>query len=88
MNATVMTLAMHCARNEVKASIVRQQGHRALREMERTELTRLARAYLDRHPELIEQAAETIRNVPALRRMAQREARERLKRWCQSVGFM
>jgi hypothetical protein len=77
MNATVMTLAMHCARNEVKASILRQQGHRALREMERTELTRLARAYLDRHPE---QAAETVRNVPALRRMAQRDARERLKR--------
>jgi hypothetical protein len=42
-------------------------------------LTRLARAYLDSHPEIIKEATETVRNVPTLRRMAQREGREARK---------
>jgi hypothetical protein len=79
MNATVMTLARYYARKEVKAAIVRQQGHRVLRDVESAELTRLAVAYLDSHPEVIERAAKTVRTDPALRRMAERHENERLR---------
>jgi hypothetical protein len=79
MNATVMTLARYYARKEVKTAISRQQGHRALREMESAELTRLAVAYLDSHPEVIERAAKTVRTDPALRRMAERHEHKRLR---------
>jgi hypothetical protein len=72
MNATVMTIAMYYALKEVMAVILRQQGRSALREMEKAELTRLAAAYLDSHPEIIEQAARTLRNEAERRRMAQR----------------
>jgi hypothetical protein len=78
MNATVITLARHYARREVKAAILRNQGHRGLREIESAELTRLAAGYLDSHPEIIERAAKTVSRDPALRRMAERHERKRL----------
>jgi hypothetical protein len=79
MNATVMTFARYYARNEVKAATLRSQEHRGLIDMESAELTRLAAAYLDSHPEIIERAAETVGRDPALRRMAERHER-RLRR--------
>jgi hypothetical protein len=77
MNATVMTLAMYYARKEVKAATLRNQQHQRLREMESAELTRLAAAYLDSHPKIIERAAKTVSRDPALRRMAERHERKR-----------
>jgi hypothetical protein len=79
MNAIVMTIAMCYALEEVKAVILRQQGRSALREVERAALARLASAYLDSHPEIIERAAQIVRSVPRLRRMAQLEGRKRRK---------
>ena len=76
MNVTVMTLARYYARKEV----LRNVGYRALRHIESAELTRLANAHLASHPEVIERAAKTVRHDPALRRMAERHERERLKR--------
>jgi hypothetical protein len=72
MNLTVMTLARYYARKDVEASILRNRGYSALRVMESAELTRLAAAYLDSHPEVIERAAKTVHRDPALRRMAER----------------
>jgi hypothetical protein len=80
MNATVMTLARYYARKEVKVAILRNQGHRGLREMESAELTRLTAGYLDSHPEIIERATKTVRRDPALRRMAERHERKPLRR--------
>jgi hypothetical protein len=79
MNAIVMTIAMCYALEEVKAAILHQQGRSALREVKRAALARLAAAYLDSHPEIIQRAAQTVRNVPTLRRMAQLEGRKRRK---------
>jgi hypothetical protein len=50
MNATVMTLARYYARKDVEASILRNLGYRALRDMVSAELTRLTNAHLDSHP--------------------------------------
>ena len=86
MNVTVMTLARYYARKEV----LRNLGYRALRHIESADLTRLANAHLASHPELIERAEKTVHRDPALRRMAERHERERLKRAsaeCQPVGF-
>jgi hypothetical protein len=72
MNATVMTLATYYALKEVEASIVRDEGYRGLRGLEIAELKTRAMAFLDKHPEIIARAAKTVRNDPALRRMAER----------------
>jgi hypothetical protein len=40
--------------------------------LEIAELKTRAWAFLDKHPEIIARAAKTVRNDPALRRMAQR----------------
>ena len=77
MNATVMTLARYYARKEVEASILRNLGYRALRDMVSAELTRLINAHLDSHPEVIERAAKTVHRDPALRRMARRHELKR-----------
>jgi len=68
----VMTLALFYARKEIRAAIIGQQGYCGLRGMEPAELTRLARAHLDRHPEIIERAATVIRTDPAFRPWAPR----------------
>jgi hypothetical protein len=70
MSVAVMALAGYYARKEVRAAIMRQQGHRGLRQLELAELTRLARAHLERHPEIIDRAAEVIRTEPMFRRSA------------------
>ena len=85
MNAAVMTLARYYARKEVEASILRNLGYRALRDIETAELTRLTNAHLDSHPEVIERAAKIVNRDPALRRMAERH--ERASAQCQPVGF-
>ena len=72
MNATVMTLARYYALKEVKASIARNEGYRGSQGLEIAELKMRARAFLDNHPEIIARAAKTVRNDPALRRMAER----------------
>jgi hypothetical protein len=77
MNATVMTLARYYARKEVEASISRNLGYAALRDMVSAELTRLTNAHLDSHPEVIERAAKIVRRDPALRRMAERHEHKR-----------
>jgi hypothetical protein len=64
MNATVMNLARYYAVKEVKAATVRG--------LKSAELSRLAVAYLDNHPEIIKRATKIVRDDPALRRMAER----------------
>jgi hypothetical protein len=80
MNAAVMTLARYYARKEVEASILRNLGCPASQETVSAELTGLANAHLDSHPEIIERAAKTVRRDPALCRMAERHERKRLRR--------
>ena len=72
MNATVMTLARYYALKEVRASIARNEGYSGSQGLEIAELKTRARAFLDNHPEIIARAAKTVRNDPALRRMAER----------------
>jgi hypothetical protein len=74
MNATVMTLARF---NAVKI-VTRQMQAQGLKVqyIERRVIVSAADSYLSEHPELIEQAAETVRNVPQLRTLA-----ERYERW-------
>jgi hypothetical protein len=71
-------LALFYARKEVKAALqcagIKPQTVRA------AELSASARAWLERHPELIARAAETIQKVPALLKIAQREDRDRQRR--------
>src|SRR5580704_1641064 len=66
MNATVMTLARYHALKAVKAAVLRNQGHRGLREMQSAELTRLATAHLTAHPEIVVRARKIVRDDPAL----------------------
>jgi hypothetical protein len=70
-NATVMTLARYYALRDVKARL----GSRRVGEMDAIGLRRLADAYLQDCPELIERAAEAVSKDPALRRIAEREGR-------------
>jgi hypothetical protein len=72
-----MTLARYYARKEVEASILRNMGYRALRDMVSAELTRLVNAHLDNHPKVIERAAEIVNRNRALRRMAERHELKR-----------
>lgn len=77
MNSTVIILAWYYARRDVKADIQRRMGTSALRYIEGCQLRRLAQAWFDSHPELSEQAVETVRKVPQLRTLAEREERNR-----------
>jgi hypothetical protein len=80
INATVMTLANYYALRDVKANIRSTSGSSALRKIEMSELKRLARAWLENHPELIEVAADTGQKVPEFRKIAEREERERRRK--------
>jgi hypothetical protein len=75
---TTKTLALFYARKDVKAALqaagIRPQTIGA------AELSTSARAWLERHPELVARAAETIQKVPALLKIAQREERDRQRR--------
>jgi hypothetical protein len=75
MNATIITLARRSAIKAVERDI-RAQGLRVM-SVERRVILAAADAYLREHPELIEEAAETVRKVPQLRTLAEREERQR-----------
>jgi len=77
MNAAIMTLAHYYARRDVKEDIRRHKGSSALRTIAASELTRLGQEWLTSHPELIERAAETVRNDPKFRTLAERADRNR-----------
>jgi hypothetical protein len=76
MNATIITLATRSAIKAVERDI-RAQGLRVTFVERRVILA--AANYLREHPELFEEAAETVRNVPQLRTLAEREERQRRK---------
>jgi type 1 fimbriae regulatory protein FimE len=61
ITASTMTLARYLAKREVQWRW-RAQGIR-IWDYEASDLAKAAKAYLSEHPELIEQAAETVRNV-------------------------
>jgi hypothetical protein len=68
-------LARYFAKRAVKAAWLKQ-GLR-IWDYEASDLTKAAKSYLSEHPELIEQAAETVRNDPRLRTLAERQQRQR-----------
>jgi hypothetical protein len=70
-----ITLARYFAKRAVKAAWLRQ-GLKP-QYLDACDLTTAARSYLSEHPELIEQAAETVRNDPRLRTLAERQACQR-----------
>jgi site-specific recombinase XerD len=72
--AATVTLARYYAKRDVKAQM-RAQGLKP-QYIEYREIVSAASAYLDAHPELLEQAAKTVRNLPQLRTLAEREARQ------------
>jgi hypothetical protein len=73
MNGVVMCLARLAAKNLVKQDWL-DQGNK-LSEIEARDLTSFANAYLAGNPELINQAAETVRSSPRLRTLAERAER-------------
>ncbi len=75
MNATIITVATRSAIKAVERDI-RAQGLRVTF-VERRIILAAANAYLRDHPELFEEAAETVRKVPQLRTLAEREERQR-----------
>jgi hypothetical protein len=75
MNATVMALARLTAIKAIKQNL-QAQGLK-LAHVERQMIVSTAHKYLDEHPELIAEAAETVRKVPQLRTLAEREERRR-----------
>jgi hypothetical protein len=73
MHATIITLARLAAVKAVKRAM-QAQGLKPAH-VERRIITAAATDYLRDHPELIAQAAETVRKVPQLRTLAEREER-------------
>jgi hypothetical protein len=75
MSLVIMTLARQAARKVV----IRQFQAQGLKlaHIEHRIIVAAANDYLRDHPELIAQAAETVRKVPQLRTLAEREERER-----------
>jgi hypothetical protein len=72
---TIMTLARYAAVTAVKQSI-RDQGGK-LAHFEQRMIVSAVNDYLVDHPELIEDAAETVRKVPQLGKLAEGEERQR-----------
>jgi hypothetical protein len=75
MNAVVMMVAKQAAIKAVKGNM-QAQGVKVVYVARRI-IVAAANAYLTEHPELIEQAAETVRKVPQFRTLAEREERQR-----------
>ena len=75
MNATIMTVAKLAAIKAIKRDI--QARGEKLAHIEQKIIVAAANIYLRDHPELIEQAAETVRKVPQLRTLAERHERRR-----------
>ena len=73
MNGVVMCLARFHAKRLIKQDWL-DQG-RKLSEISARDLTSFANSYLAGNPELIEQAAETVRSSPRLRTLAERAER-------------
>ena len=73
MSATIMTVAKLAAIKAVKRQM-QAQGLK-LAHIERQTIMSAANIYLRDHPELIEQATETVRKVPQLRTLYERELR-------------
>jgi hypothetical protein len=75
MSATIITLAKLAAIKAVKRD-VQARGPRPVH-VERQVIVSAATIYLREHPELLEQAAETVRLHPELRTLYEREERRR-----------
>jgi hypothetical protein len=75
MSAVIMTLTKLAAINAVKREL-QSQGLKP-GQIERKVITAAANVYLTQHPELIKEAAESVRLVPQLRTLYEREMRER-----------
>src|SRR5262245_59686223 len=80
---TILAMATRWARETLTAEIrsrgVRVTTYRA------SDITFMADEWLEDHPELIERAAETIQRSPFLRKLAEREARDRQRRAIQKT---
>ena len=72
-------LARYRARRIVESEL-RSQGIRVSYVPPR-DIIAQAMEYLRNHPELLDQATESVRNDPKLRKIAEREERERLRQW-------
>ena len=75
MSATVMSVARLIAIKAIKRSM-QAQGLK-LAHVERQIIVSAANTYLCKHPELIQEAAETVRKVPQLRTLDERDERRR-----------
>jgi hypothetical protein len=75
MNAYAITLARYRACKAVEREL-QAQGLK-IAHVERRIIVAAANAYLAEHPELIEEAAETVRNHPRLRTLAEQDERRR-----------
>jgi hypothetical protein len=72
---TLIVLARQAAMRAVKRKLV--ASGLKVRQFEQKAIVSAAEDYLSDHPELIEQAAETVRSHPKIRTLAEREARDR-----------
>src|SRR5262249_49742145 len=73
MNGIVITFARFKARQIIERDW-RDEGHK-LASIELRDLKAFAIAYVDGHPELVEQAIESVRTNPKLRTLAERHER-------------
>ena len=78
----LMCLASRCARETIVAQI-RSTGRKPW-DYRASEITIMGNEYLAQHPELIARAADAIRRSPSLRKLAEREVRDRVRRLCKS----
>jgi hypothetical protein len=72
-------LARYRARKAVESEL-RSQGLR-VSYIPHRDIIAQAMEYLSNHPELLDQCAETVRNDPKLRKMAETEQRNRERQW-------
>jgi len=74
-DSMLVTLARYRAKQAVLEQY-RAKGLRPWWDCEAKDITKAANAYLQQHPELFAQAAESVRNDPKLRTLAARQVRE------------
>jgi hypothetical protein len=77
LNAVTLTIAKLAAVKEIKRRM-QAQGLKVAH-IERRDIELAARAYLSDHPELIQEAAETVQRVPGLRVLSDKEERRKAK---------
>ena len=84
MNPVAMTLARYRSKEIIKKDW--QDQGKKLSEIEHRDLVSFANAYLAGNPELIEQAAETVRSDPRFRKIAEQHERamSRIRQRCKS----